>query len=510
MGITVETTYGKIEGVLGEGISIFRGIPFAEPPVGKLRFQAPQKPKPWSGVRDATKFSPSAPQEPMLGMNVGPMSEDCLYLNVWTPASRPDDGKKRPVLFWIHGGGFMGGSGSQEMYEAAHLARSGDAVVVTTNYRIGALGFMFLGDAVPGIPSVANAGLLDQIAALEWTRDNIAKFGGDPSNITIFGESAGGMSVSVLLGLPKAKGLFHKAVPQSGATHHACTRADATRVAQKFLEEAGIGAGQTDKLYALTADQIREIQKRALRITINRDVKERLPLAGMVFVPVVDGSVLPEQPLEAIRGGLSGEIPVMTGTNLDEWAMFLLFTEMKLKNMDDAKLLEIVQKRLGNTTPEVAAQAVEVYRKNRPGAKPVDIYCAIESDRIFRIPAIRLVEAQSRRQKATYLYLFTWASPMMNGALKSCHALEIPFLFGNTDSGFGKLFTGGGEGTKPLSKAIQSTWHAFAKTGRPDNPAIPAWPAYDTGRRPTLELGEQIRVLDDPLSEERRFWDGIL
>ncbi len=508
MSAIVETTAGKIEGIQGEGLCIFKGIPFAAPPVGKLRFQPPQKHAGWTGVREAKQFGKSCPQDVMLGMEVGPTGEDCLTLNVWTPASGSDTAK-RPVMVWIHGGGFMGGSGSQEMYEASNLARKGGLVVVTINYRVGAFGFMDL-TGVMGreFPCTANAGLLDQISALEWVRDNIARFGGDPSNVTIFGESAGGMSVSMLLGTPRAKGLFQKAIPQSGATHHATTSEDSKKVAARFLEVSGIKATEPEKLLALPAEEIRKLQRQCVGLTINKNVKERLPLAGMVFVPVVDGKIIPEQPLDAIRGGISAGIPVMTGTNLDEWMMFIQFTELKKKNMDEAELLRTVAKRLGNASPEVAQKAVAAYRKSRPDAKPVDIYCAIESDRVFRIPAIRVAEGHAKHQKDTYLYLFTWASPMMNGALKSCHALEIPFVFGNTDQpGFGRVFTGGGEKTKPLSDAMQKVWIEFARTGRP---GAAGWAPYDTNRRVTYEFGDHTGPLDDPLADERKFWDGIL
>ncbi len=504
MGAIVETSSGKIEGLQGEGLCVFKGIPFASPPVGRLRFQAPRKPEPWEGVRDATKYGPSAPQDTMVGMEVGPQNEDCLYLNVWTPAA---DGQKRPVMVWIHGGGFMGGSGSQEMYEASNLARNGNCVVVTTNYRIGALGFMFLADVMgKDFPCTANAGLLDQIAALQWVKENISRFGGDPSNVTIFGESAGGMSVSTLLGTPAARGLFHKAIPQSGATHHACIRADAHRVSERFLEEAGIRPDQPEKLYELTGEDFRKIQRRCVGITINQNVKDRLPLGGMVFVPCVDGTVLPDQPLDAIRNGLSAEVPVMTGTNLDEWMFFIQFTEMTKKKMDEEGLLKVVQKR-SQGTPELAKKIVAAYRKSRPEAKPVDIYCAFESDRIFRIPALRLVEGHAKHQKDTYLYLFTWASPMMNGALKSCHALEIPFVFGNTDGGFGRMFTGGGDSTKALSASMQKVWVEFARTGRP---GVPGWLPYDPVRCPVWEFNGTERLLENPMADETAVWDGIL
>ncbi|MCW5828037.1 MAG: carboxylesterase/lipase family protein [Deltaproteobacteria bacterium] len=508
MGVIAETRTGKIKGIEQNGVNVFRGIPFAAPPVGKLRFQAPQHPAPWSGVRDATRFGPSAPQDTMPGMEVGPQSEDCLYLNVWTPAA---DNKCRPVMVWIHGGGFMGGSGSQEMYEATSLARSGDVTVVTINYRLGALGFLYpaslLGESFPSTP---NAGILDQIAALEWVRDNIGNFGGDPGNVTIFGESAGGMSTAVLFGMERSKGLFHRAIPQSGAAHNVCQLEDARAVVERFLHEANVSPSQPQRLLELTPEEIRTAQRRTASLTVNHNVKDRLPLAGMVFVPVVDGKIISQQPLEAVRTGLSANVPLMIGTNLDEWAFFIQFTEVKKKNLDEAGLFKVLSKRLGDTTTMRAEQAVAVYRKGRPDSKPVDIYCAFESDRIFRIPAIRLAEAHAPHSAPTWKYLFTWASPMMGGLLKSCHALEIPFVFGNGDSQFGKLFTGGGEAAKPLTRTMQSAWLAFARTGNPASTDLPDWPSYDTTRRSTMEFGSRVRVVNDPLPEERRFWDGIL
>ncbi len=505
MPATVRTRAGKLEGFEKDGLAVFLGIPFARPPVGDLRWRAPEPVAPWQGTRPANQFSLAAPQDKSPIMAVGETGEDCLYLNVWTPGS---DKKKRPVLFWIHGGGFLTGSASQDIYEASRLAKSQDAVVVATNYRVGALGFGYLRELCGG-GFDSNVGLLDQIAALRWTGENIAEFGGDPENVTIFGESAGGMSVGTLLGTPRAKGLFHKAVPQSGAAHHACPKEDGTRVAESLVAALGLPKADSKKLRELSAQEIVLAQRKCLGVKVNERRPRRLPLLGMAFIPVIEGDVLPQDPLEAIRGGLSKDVPVMAGTNLDEWNLFIVLSDTKKQKMDEAGLEKSCEAR----APGKGRDAIALYRRLRQGklpAAPPDLFGAIESDRVFRVPAIRLVEAQIQHQKNTYLYLFTWPSPAFAGKLRSCHALELPFVFGTLNTPFGRALVGETQATRTLSAQMQDLWGSFARTGRPEGPGLPAWSAYDTAARPTLVLDERIELKSDPFSEERRFWDDVL
>lgn len=505
MGTRVETTAGQVEGASEDGLHVFRGIPYAAPPVGPLRFRPPRPPEPWSGVRDATAFGPSAPQNPMLlplpGMDVGRTDEDCLYLNVWTPAA---DGGRRPVLFWIHGGGFVIGSGSQIVYDGAALAKRGDVVVVTVNYRLGPLGFLYLKDLCPDLEGAAgNEGIRDQIAALEWVRDNIAAFGGDPGNVTVFGESAGGMSVGTLLGAPAARGLFRRAIPQSGATHNFHTRESATRAAETFLEILGLSpADAADRLRELPASQILDTQQQTL-------FKLGTSLGLLPFQPLVDGDSLPAPPLETVRAGGVAGVDVLVGTTRDEWKLFGML-EPGIQTLDRAGLVE----KLGQRIPGVDGEAlVATYERAREGRLPVDpvsLFFAIETDRIFRVPAIRLAEAQSAHAEGVYMYRVDWESPAFEGKLGACHAIELPFVFGTHTKPGAEMFVGSGEEADDLSDRMMEAWLAFARDGEPDNPSLPDWEPYDTDTRPTMIFGRDFHLLEDPDGAERAAWDGIV
>lgn len=508
-GAVVDTSCGKVQGELKDGLQVFRGIPFAKPPVGDLRFQSPRPPEKWSGVRECTKFSPGAPQEQVPLMDVGEMSEDCLYLNIWTPGC---DNRRRPVMVWIHGGGFMGGSGSQAMYEGSSLVRRGDIVLVTINYRLGALGFAYLRDILgEKHPAGANNGIQDQVAALKWVKENIERFGGDPGNVTIFGESAGGMSVGTLLGTPSAKGLFHRAIPQSGAAHHATTREDANRIGRTLLEALNIAPENAQKLWEVPYQDIIKAQRKCAMLSINVEGgRKRLPVLGMTLVPVVDGSVLPEDPHDAIVRGSARGVPVLIGTTHDEWNLFVYLTDPKKKTLDETGLVKLCNKRIPGHGERAASTYRAIHEKRGEPAKPVDLFCAIETDRTFRIPAIRLAEEQQPHESRTFMYLLDWKSPAFGGTLGSCHAMDIPFVFGTLATPFGQMLTGGGEGPKVLADKVQEAWLAFARTGNPGHKGLPEWTPYETGRRATMYLGKECRLLNDPQSEERKFWDGIL
>ncbi len=312
----VETAYGRLQGSEENGVQVWKGVPFAAPPVGALRYRPPQPPAIWSGVREATAFGPTAPQLPsplnnLFGREQQLSAEDCLYLNVWSPAA---DGAKRPVLFWIHGGAFTGGSGSTPWYDGASFARNGDVVVVTINYRLGLLGFLHLADlGGASFAATGNLGILDQVAALRWVKQNIAAFGGDPDNVTIFGESAGGMSVGTLLGTPSAQGLFHKAILQSGAAHTVRGREAATGIAREALKLLEVDAGNVERLRELSVEQILAAQA---KLAVSR------ASGGLFAQPVVDGEALPRPPLEAVANGVAAGVPLLLGTNLDEMKLF--------------------------------------------------------------------------------------------------------------------------------------------------------------------------------------------
>ncbi|HEY7438275.1 MAG TPA: carboxylesterase/lipase family protein [Acidimicrobiia bacterium] len=482
------TTAGNVRGKLREGIKIFRGIPYAAPPVGERRFRPPAPVEPWTEVLDAIHAGPVAPQnESPLEKSMGappPRWDEarCLTLNVWTPAL---DGAKRPVLFWIHGGAFLNGSGATPIYDGTRFAEHGDVVVVTINYRLGTFGFLHLdeifGDEVQGS---GNAGILDQVAALEWVRDNIAAFGGDPGNVTIFGESAGGMSVGTLLGLPKAQGLFHKAIAQSGASSFAASSRSATAVARRILDSAGVST--IEELRTAPAEQFLGAQEQAF----GRRGGE-LP-----FRPVIDGVYLPELPLEAIRAG-SGAVPTIAGTTRDEMQLFL---GLQLR-MGDAPT-ELLAKRLQATFGEGTDTALAVYRANRPGASERDLTSAVLTDATFRIPAIRLAEAQAGNGVPAFMYWFTFESTAFDGILKSCHALELPFVWDALDRPGLAMLTGDSPARQPLADAMHAAWLRFARTGDP------GWPRYATTSRTTQRFDTTLELVDDPDGTEREVWSG--
>ena len=494
--LVAKTGSGKVEGELKEsGILVFKGIPYAKPPVGELRFKPPQPPKPWSYTFKAAMFGPVAPQaENEIGSTAAQeQSEDCLSLNVWTPAA---DDKHRPVMVWIHGGGFTNGSGSDDWYDGSTFTERGDVVVVTLNYRLGALGFLYLGGVGgPEYAQSGNLGLLDQVAALKWVRDNIAAFGGDPGNVTIFGESAGSMSVCTLMGMPAARGLFQKAIGESGALNLINNRNFASGITRQFMSYAGV----TDMagLLSLTTEQILKAQSDLL----NREGRVGTPLG-----PVIDGSVLPEPPLHAIANGSAAKVDFLTGTNLDEVRFWLIAVPLLAVAplQTAATYMPMLGKVLGANANTIAAS----YKARRPEATDGDVTMAIMTDVMFRVPQIRVVEAQSAEQPKTFMYLFTWPSPVSDGILRSCHALEIPFVFNHLHATNTVEFMGSDPPQK-LADIMQNTWIAFAKTGDPNNKSVPYWPAYNTQTRATMELNVNPTVVNDPYGADRLVWKGI-
>ncbi len=506
MSAIASTIYGKIEGEDQGELCVFKGVPFAASTAGTRRWDPPQKPAAWTGVRDARRFGPVAPQNPVLisaltAMVVeGEQSEDCLYLNLWTPGV---DRKRRPVMVWIHGGAFAIGAGSQAIYDGSTLARRGDAVVVTINYRLGPLGFLRLTDLTSGkIPATGSEGILDQVAALQWVRDNIAEFGGDPGNVTIFGESAGGMSVGTLLGTPAARGLFHKAIPQSGACHTGATVERANRTAERILARLGVPPSNPDALRALAPAQL-------LKGTLLADGKTPDPELGMPYQPAIDGTNVPKIAIEMVADGSAANVAVMAGSTLEEWKLFSIM-DPSLGKLDRTGLAARLSRRL---SPEKADALVGGYEKARAArgesTAPAELFTAMETDRIFRMPAIRLAGVQRRHQQRVYNYLFTWRSPAMGGALGSCHALELGFVFGtNQVPGMGP-FSGTGPAADKLATEIQDAWLAFARSGDPSCQSLGTWSAYDTTWRATMILGDPSKIEENPRDEERHAWDQI-
>lgn len=487
----VSTASGPVRGRERDGIRQYFGIPFAAPPVGARRFRPPQPPDPWTEPRDATCRGPLAPQlesplEKMLGAPPPVWDEaGCLTLNVFTPG--PDDAR-RPVMVWIHGGAFLNGGGSTPIYDGTRFAQQGDVVVVTINYRLGLFGFLHLEDLFgEEVRGSGNAGLLDQIAALHWVQENIAAFGGDPDQVTIFGESAGAMSIGTLLGMPAAEGLYHRAIVQSGSSSFAQTPAKATEMARRVLELAGVDS--LAGLEALTAEELLRVQAKLLASGLRTD----LP-----FRPTVDGHSVPDVPLRTIAAGKTGGVPTLIGTTRDEMTLFLAL-DPKLGELDDDGLRQRFERIFG----EGAADALATYRSHRPAASVVDLLVAVTTDQVFRIPSIRLAEAQAARGLPAFMYWFTWESPALGGRLGSCHALELPFVWDALDRPGLSQLTGDAPERHALAEAMHQAWIRFARTGDP------GWPRYDTTTRTTQRFDTSIEAIDDPLGDERALWETV-
>ncbi|MGI8662586.1 MAG: carboxylesterase/lipase family protein [Acidimicrobiales bacterium] len=486
------TTAGKVRGLEKGSMLQFRGIRYAT----AARFGLPGPVEPWTDVADATSFGPIAPQnasplEAMLGAQDVPSSEDCLLLNVFTPGL---DDHARPVLVWIHGGGFTAGSGSVPWYDGSRLAGAGEAVVVTINYRLGALGFM----AVDGFPGSGAAGLADQIAALGWVRDNIASFGGDPARVCVFGESAGGMSVGALLAAPGAQGLFRAAIAQSGTGEYVHSEDSAAEVTSAMLRE--LHASDPGALLGASVEELLAAQQVVGSVT-RLTAKQFLP-----FMPIVDGAVLDQPPIDAIRDGRAADVRVVTGTTSDEWNLFHVMERIG-GEFDEVKLLRRVDAVLGDRANDV----IDVYRSQRPGASPDDLWCAIATDWVFRMPAVRLLEAQSAHQPDTWGYEMTYRSTAFDGALGACHAIEVPFVFDNLRRGGVDFLLGSVDAdAEVLAKQMSGAWLAFATSLSPQHDAIPAWRSYSAAERAVMGFGRETGIDVDPRAAEREAWQEIL
>jgi para-nitrobenzyl esterase len=481
-----------VRGDSQSGVQVFRGIRFAEPPVGSLRFHPPIEPKPWKEVQAALDFAPACPQlvtiDPTENNN-SVQSEDCLAVNVWTPAP---DTKKRPVMVFIHGGAFIEGSARNTGYDGATLAERGDLVIVSLQYRLGPFGFLELSEiAGPDYAGSGNNGIRDQIAALRWVQKNIARFGGDPSNVTIFGESVGATSVGILLAIPEARGLFHRAILESNsAARVGHDLPKARELARQFLKVAD--ARGIDDLNKLSMVQLRSAEER-LFDNIFGDSS---------FGPTWDGVVIPEPAMKMIRDGRGATVPVLLGTNLDEVRYWSTIEELPL----EAKPPNLLQAQVAAIVGPRARALIDTYR--RADSNYGDAVIHLETDLLFRMTSIRMAEAISNRQP-TYMYLFTYRSTSPVARYESAHSMELPFVFGLIDELDAIGFIGRGPDREPLMRQMQQAWIHFARTGDPNHAGLPRWPRYDRSSRATMEFGLECKVLDDPLSAQRASWDGI-
>lgn len=497
----VEVREGRLRGAERDGLWCFSGIPYAAAPVGPLRWRPPQPHPGWSGVREAVTFGPVAPQQTgpgggLLGESAE-TSEDCLTLNVWTPGLSG----RRPVMVWIHGGSFTSGSGSNFLYRGADLARAGDVVVVSCNYRLGALGFLAHPALSAGGP-LGNYGLYDQLAVLRWVADHAERFGGDPGAITVFGESAGGMSISALLAAPAARGLFHRAAIQSGPVYvHTAARAE--EVATDLFAVLGRRDPERADLERVPADDL---------VAAGQEIGSRMPPPGesaLRFLPVVDGDLIPRHPLEAVAGGEGVDVPLLTGTNRDEMTLFS-FSDPRLSAIDAASLRRWVAHAVPDgPVEEIIAAYAATRRRRGEDVGPQALWTAIGSDVVFRWPTLALAAAHHRRRPDTFVYLFTHASEAFGGVLGSCHGLEIPFVFGSVGRPVIADIVGRGPEVDALSARMLGAWTAFARSGDPSHEGAGPWPPWDPDRRTTMVFGPDGGVRDRPRDDELAVWPGV-
>ncbi|KAA0022440.1 carboxylesterase/lipase family protein [Antrihabitans cavernicola] len=498
----VSTKYGDVAGRRDGTTRVWKAIPFAAEPTGPLRFRAPVPPEPWNGVRECTEFGKIAPQGVAVSVPVDPglkAGEDCLWLNVWSPA---EEAAPRPVLVWIHGGAYCLGSSAQRIYDGKMLAELGDCVIVTFNYRLGALGFLDLSSfSTDEHVFESNLGLRDQIAALEWVRDNIAAFGGDPGNVTLFGESSGGGSVTTLMTSPHAEGLFHQAIAQSPPATSVYGPERAAGVARRFLEVLDLSPERAGDLYDLPIMEIIEASD-----ALVDEIPEKVP-GTLAMAPVVDGDIVPRYPVAAFQKGLSHRIPLIIGTNHDEASLFRLIKSSLMPVTPDAvnAMLSGIAVDHPDLSPERLAEIISAY----PDASKAKGAQALSQDAAFRMPSIWIAEAHSRHS-ATWLYRFDHATPMLKAArVGAGHATELPYVFGN----FGAFdhdptfWLGGRKSAMEVSGRIQRRWLAFAAHGVPA--AIDGskhWPSYNEESRATLLIDSTDAVIDDPDKDLRSAW----
>jgi para-nitrobenzyl esterase len=505
----VQTKSGSVQGLVRDGIHSFLGVRYGAPPIGALRFMPPKAPEPWTTVYDAADFGAPAMQlaagttayhTTNFGMQMHQvfttpsemkvMNEDCLFLNVWTPAT---DAKKRPVMVWFHGGGFSFGSGAQPIYQGDGLARFGDVVVVSVNHRLNVFGYLHLGDTMGAdYASSGTVGMQDLVLSLEWIRDNIQNFGGDPGNVTIMGQSGGGAKVSILLSMPKAKGLFHKASIQSGAGLAVVRKEQSNEATKALLDALKIKPGDIAALQAVPA---RTLLETAGRLGIG------MPGPRGGGSPILDGIAITRDPFTPDAPDESRDIPVMVGWTKDEWTIFTA-SELWFGKMTEDELTKRVAP-LGDAGKALLA----AFRKAYPGYSPTYLWEQMISARVMQGTTILAERKAAKGAAPVYVWFLTWETPTLNGAYKSPHTMEIPFMLYSFDKV--RTFVGPGKAPKQMADQMAAAWVAFARTGNPNHKGIPNWPAYNTTERPVLDFNLKSRTVNDPLSEARQILEKI-
>ena len=483
-GATAETTAGRVRGSMRAGVHVFKGVRYGAPTGGRNRFMPPAAPEPWTGVRDALEYGAAAPQ----GRSQPVAGEDCLFLNVWSRGL--GDSGRRPVMVWLHGGGFSSGSGSSRTYDGVNLCNRSDVVVVTLNHRLNIFGSAYLAELAGGDFAASGcAGMLDIVAALEWVRDNIEAFGGDPAGVTVFGESGGGRKVSTLLAMPGAKGLFHRAIIQSGAVLRVRNPRDATREAELLLAKLGLRADQARDLQTVPTDRLF-----AAFTDVSRDFEPEERVVGMTgSTPVLDGRFIPVHPFDPAAAEVSRDVPVIVGYNRTEETLWWRGREMPL-DMTETDLQGRIAARLRSDAD--ASRVVAAYRDAYPDARPWDLYILICTDHPRGLYARELAARKTAQGGApAWLYRFDWD---MGGEMKTPHALEIRFVFDNVDHTETRLFDlPGSPAARALAGRMSAAWAAFARTGNPDTADLPHWPVYATDTRQAMLFDNESRIVRD-------------
>ena len=486
-GAVVDTSAGKIRGLVIDKVNAFKGIPYGASTAGDRRFLPPVKPEGWTGIKDTLEWGPEAPQvsphgeipEVRATIPATGMSEDCLRLNVWTNGFGHND--KRPVMFWLHGGGFASGNGSYTIYDGTNLAKKRDVVAVTINHRLNSFGFLHLPEIGGAkFAQASNVGMLDAIAALQWVHDNIANFGGDPNNVTIYGQSGGAGKVSTLLAMPGAKGLFHRAIIQSGSNLKGVPADDATKSARALMA----------KLNVKTADDLQ-------KVPMDQLIQATTGTQGLRLSPVL-GPSLPRDPFSPDAPSMSADVPVLLGTVETE---VTFFPGTQMDPIDDAALLARI-KTAARADDAQAKHLIDLYRQGRPGVSNIDVALILESDTRFRPGVVAEAELKAAQKAPVYMYYFTWRSPVRDGKLKTFHTLEIPFVTDNVDNG--TSMTGTGQDRYALQDKMSAAWAAFARTGNPNHKGLPNWPKFNPAQRTTMIFNNECKVVNDPNGEERK------